>query len=82
MKIRMIQLENGKHVVAIDSGAELRCYFRSSSAHTACAVRETLSNDAKRHEMDIGEAANFDGLPVITTRTATTGKTCYSVKGE
>jgi hypothetical protein len=79
MKIRQIQDSRNQHIVAIDSGVELRCYFKDSSAHTAGAVADTLRRDAARFGQDVGEQANFATLPLIASRKAKSGRTIYDV---
>lgn len=79
MKIRQIQDSRNQHIVAIDSGAELRCYFKDSSTHTCGAVADTLRRDAARSDMDVGAYANFATLPVIASRKAKSGRTIYDV---
>ena len=79
MKIRQIQDSRNQHIVAIDNGTELRCYFKDSSTHTCSAVANTLRRDAARFGRDVGEQANFSALPLITSRKAKSGRTIYDV---
>lgn len=76
MKIRQITDSRNQHIVAIEKDGELRCYFKNSSLHTACAVFSSLRRDIANH----GETAvEFDALPKITSRIAKTGRTVYDV---
>jgi len=76
MKVRQIQTENNQHVVAIEKDGEIRCYFENASLQTAGATLESLRRDIANH----GETVvDFTSLPLVSSRTAKSGKTMYSV---
>lgn len=79
MKIRQIQDSRNQHIVAIDNGTELRCYFKDSSTHACGVVADTLRRDVRGSGMNVGEYANFASLPLITSRKAKSGRTIYDV---
>lgn len=76
MKIRQITDSRNQHIVAIEKGGELRCYFKNSSLHTAGAALNSLRRDIANHGETVVE---FNALPKITSRIAKSGRTIYEV---
>lgn len=77
MKIRQIKDSKNQHIVAIERGDELRCFFKNSSLHTAQVAFDNLCRDIARHGESVAE---FDTLPIISVRIAKSGRRIYDTE--
>ncbi len=76
MKIHQITDSHNQHIVAIEKGEELRCFFKHYSLHIAQVAFDNLRRDLARHGESVVE---FEKLPKISSRTANSGRTVRDV---
>lgn len=79
MKICQIKDSRNQHIVAIEQGDELRCYFKSSSLATAGVTLQSLHRDIANHGESVVE---FETLPLVSVRVAKSGRKIYDVGPE
>lgn len=77
MKIRQIKDSRNQHIVAIEQGDELRCYFKNSSLATAGVALQSLHRDIANHGESVVE---FETLPLVSVRVANSGRKIYDVE--